>query len=86
MVKESLTEGEDVLSGSGEEFLRREDEEHPEVVELPPNIQNMQLKIERLRSEITTLQGRFADVQAELDTRIAAFNWYNDQLQEALEE
>ena len=86
MVKESLIEGEDVLPESGEEFLRREDEKQPEVVELPPNIQNTQLKLERLRAEIVTLQGRFADVQAELDTRIAAFNWYNDQLQEALEE
>ena len=71
---------------SGEEFLRREDEEQPEVVELAPNIQNMQAKMDRLRSEITTLQGQFNDVQAELDTRVAAFNWYNDQLQAALEE
>ena len=81
MAEESLTEKE----SSGEEFLRREDEKQPEVVELPLNVQNMQLKMDVLRAEITPLQGRFADVQAELDTRIAAFNWYNDQLQEALE-
>ena len=84
MAEESLTKGNDVLIEveSGEKFLRRE----KEVVELPPNIQNMQAKMDRLRSEITTLQGRLNDVQAELDTRLAAFNWYNDQLQAALEE
>jgi len=88
MAEESLTEGEDVLAEgeSGEEYLRHEEEEQPEIVELPPNIQNMQAKMDRLRSEITTLQGQFNDVQAELDTRLAAFNWYNDQLQAALEE
>ena len=86
MVKESVIEGEDVLSEAGEEFLRREDERQPEGVERPPNIQETRLELERLRAEVVTLQGRFADVQAELDTRIAAFNWYNDQLQEALEE
>jgi len=72
---------------SGESFLRHEEEkEPPEVVELPPNVQNMQAKMNLLRSEIETLQGRFNDVQAELDTRIAAFNWYNEQVQNALEE
>ena len=88
MAEESLTKGEDVLTEgeSGEEFLRHEEEEQPEIVELPPNIQNMQVKMDRLRSEITALQGQFNDVQAELDTRLAAFNWYNDQLQAALEE
>ena len=70
---------------SGEGYLRHEEEE-PEVVELPPNVQNMQAKMNLLRSEIETLQGRFNDVQAELDTRIAAFNWYNEQVQKALEE
>ena len=88
MAEESLTKEEDVLMDgeAGEEFLRREDEEQPEVVELPQNIQNMQVKMGVLRSEIETLQGQFTDVQAELDTRIAAFNWYNEQIQKALEE
>jgi len=45
----------------------------------------MQVKMGVLRSEIETLQGQFTDVQAELDTRIAAFNWYNEQIQKALE-
>tara|TARA_R110002020_G_scaffold180624_2_gene375067 strand:- start:511 stop:780 length:270 start_codon:yes stop_codon:yes gene_type:complete len=89
MAEESLTREEDVLAEgeSGEEFLRHEEEqEQPEVVELPQNVQNMQAKMNLLRSEIDTLQGRFNDIQAELDTRIAAFNWYNEQVQKALEE
>ena len=89
MAEENLIREEDVLAEgeSGEEFLRHEqEEEQPEVVELPPNVQNMQAKMNLLRSEIDTLQGRFNDIQAELDTRIAAFNWYNEQVQKALEE
>ena len=90
MAEEELIEEESLAfqfaeGKSGESFLRHEPEE-PEVVELPPNIQNMQAKMNLLRSEIDTLQGRFNDIQAELDTRIAAFNWYNEQVQKALEE
>ena len=85
MAEEDLIREEDVLAEgeSGEEFLRREEEE-PEVVELPPNVQNLQIKMERLRGEIANLQNQFENVREELDTRVAAFNWYNDQVQEAL--
>ena len=85
MAEEDLIREEDVLAEgeSGEEFLRREEEE-PEVVELPPNVQNLQIKMERLRGEIANLQAQFENVREELDTRVAAFNWYNDQVQEAL--
>jgi len=75
--EEFIEEGE-----SGEEYLRHEEE----VVELPPNVQNLQIKMERLRGEIANLQAQFENVREELDTRIAAFNWYNDQVQQALEE
>ena len=87
MAEEDLTREEDVLAEgeSGEEFLRHEEEqEQPEVVELPPNVQNLQIKMERLRGEIANLQNQFDNVRDELDTRIAAFNWFNEQLQEAL--
>ena len=87
MAEESLIKEEDVLAEgeSGEEFLRHEEEqEQPEVVELPPNVQNLQIKMERLRGEIANLQNQFDNVRDELDTRIAAFNWFNEQLQEAL--
>jgi molecular chaperone GrpE (heat shock protein) len=85
MAEENLIKEEDVLieGESGEEFLRNEEEE-PEVVELPPNVQNLQIKMERLRGEIANLQNQFENVREELDTRVAAFNWYNDQVQEAL--
>ena len=87
MAEEDLIREEDVLAEgeSGEEFLRHEEEEEqPEVVELPPNVQNLQIKMERLRGEIANLQNQFDNVRDELDTRIAAFNWFNEQLQEAL--
>ena len=87
MAEEDLIREEDVLAEaeSGEEFLRHEEEqEQPEVVELPPNVQNLQIKMERLRGEIANLQNQFDNVRDELDTRIAAFNWFNEQLQEAL--
>jgi molecular chaperone GrpE (heat shock protein) len=85
MAEEDLIREEDVLAEgeSGEEYLRHEEEE-PEVVELPPNVQNLQIKMERLRGEIANLQAQFENVREELDTRVAAFNWYNDQVQEAL--
>ena len=67
---------------SGETFLRREED----VVDLPPNVQNLQIKLERIRGEISTLQTRFDSVREELDTRIAAFNWFNGLLQNALKE
>ena len=86
MAEEDLIREEDVLAEaeSGEEFLRHEEEQEPEVVELPPNVQNLQIKMERLRGEIANLQNQFDNVRDELDTRIAAFNWFNEQLQEAL--
>ena len=82
MAEESLTKGDDVLIEveSGEKFLRREED----VVELPPNVQNLQIKLERIRGEISTLQTRFDSVREELDTRIAAFNWFNEKLQATL--
>ena len=85
MAEEDLIREEDVLAEgeSGEEYLRHEEEE-PEVVELPQNVQHLQIKMERLRGEIANLQSQFDNVRDELDTRIAAFNWFNEQLQEAL--
>jgi len=75
------TEEENVLAQveSGEEFLRRE-EEQPEVVELPLNIQRMQKKIESLRGEIGNLESQFAQVKEALDTRVAALSWYSEQI------
>ena len=84
MAEEDLMREEDVLAEaeSGEGFLRREED----VVELPPNVQNLQIKLERIRGEIATLQTQFDNVREELDTRMAAFNWFNGLLQNALKE
>jgi predicted nucleic acid-binding Zn-ribbon protein len=81
MAEEDLIREEDVLAEgeSGEEFLRHEEEE-PEVVELPPNIQLMQGKIESLRQEIGNLEAQFAQVKDALDTRVAALSWYSEQI------
>ena len=82
MAEESLIKEEDVLAEgeSGEEFLRHEEEQEPEVVELPLNIQLMQGKIESLRQEIGNLEAQFAQVKDALDTRVAALSWYSEQI------
>ena len=85
MAEESLIKEE----SSGEEFLRREADimmgfVPGEVAELPTSVKNMQIKMERLRREIANLQTQFDNVRDEMGTRIAAFNWYNEQVQEAL--
>ena len=86
MAEEDLIKEEDVLveGESGEAFLRHEEEE-PEVVELPPNIQRMQGKIENLRQEIGNLETQFAQVQDALDTRVAALSWYSEQVMKHFE-
>ena len=82
MAEESLIKEEDVLAEgeSGEEYLRHEEEQEPEVVELPLNIQLMQGKIESLRQEIGNLEAQFAQVKDALDTRVAALSWYSEQI------
>ena len=88
MAEEDLIREEDVLAEgeSGEEFLRHEEEqEQPEVVELPPNVQRMQGKIESLRGEIGNLEAQFAQVQDALDTRVAALSWYSEQVMKHFE-
>ena len=88
MAEEDLIREEDVLAEgeSGEEYLRHEEEEEqPEVVELPPNIQRMQGKIESLRGEIGNLETQFAQVQDALDTRVAALSWYSEQVMKHFE-
>ena len=88
MAEENLIKEEDVLAEgeSGETFLRHEEEEEqPEVIELPPNIQRMQGKIESLRGEIGNLEAQFAQVQDALDTRVAALSWYSEQVMKHFE-
>ena len=58
---------------SGEAYLKVE-EDQPEVVELPPNVQRLQEKQELLRQEIGNLTNQVNQLVAELETRQLAFN------------
>ena len=49
--------------------------EESEVVELPPNVQQITQRMEELREEIGQITNVINANQKELDTRVAAFNW-----------
>ena len=50
--------------------------EESEVVELPPNVQQITQRMEELREEIGQITNVINANQKELDTRVAAFNLY----------
>ena len=55
--------------------------EESEVVELPPNVQQITQRMEELREEIGQITNVINANQKELDTRVAAFNWYSQKLE-----
>ena len=55
--------------------------EESEVVELPPNVQQITQRMEELREAIGQITNVINANQKELDTRVAAFNWYSQQLE-----
>jgi len=73
-----LAEGE-----SGEEYLRHEEEE-PEVVELPPNVERIQEKKDGLAQEIANLTAQVNQLMNELETRQLAFNQCNTLLEQEM--
>jgi uncharacterized protein YlxW (UPF0749 family) len=85
MAEESLTKEEDVLAEgeSGEAFLRNEEEE-PEVVELPPNVERIQEKKDGLAQEIANLTAQVNQLMNELETRQLAFNQCNALLEQEM--
>jgi len=85
MAEEDLIREEDVLAEgeSGEAFLRHEEEE-PEVVELPPNVQHLQQKKEGLGQEIANLSAQVDQIVRELETRQLAFNQCNALLEQEM--
>jgi len=85
MAEEDLIKEEDVLEEgqSGEEFLRREEEE-PEVVELPPNVERIQEKKDGLAQEIANLTAQVNQLMNELETRQLAFNQCNALLEQEM--
>ena len=73
MMTEHATEvEEDTDSLSGEAYLKVE-EEHPEVVELPPNIQRLQEKQARLQQEVAVYQAQINEIADKLETAQLAF-------------
>ena len=55
--------------------------EESEVVELPPNVEQITARMNDLREEIGQITNVINANQKELDTRMAAFNWYSQQLE-----
>ena len=65
------------------EIIEEEVVEQPEVVELPPNVEQITVRMDDLREEIGQITNVINANQKELDTRVAAFNWYSQQLEMA---
>ena len=65
------------------EIIEEEVVEQPEVVELPPNVEQITLRMDDLREEIGQITNVINANQKELDTRMAAFNWHAQQLEAA---
>ena len=63
------------------EIIEEEVVEQPEVVELPPNVEQITARMNDLREEIGQITNVINANQKELDTRMAAFNWYSQQLE-----
>ena len=57
--------------------------EETEVVELPPNLEILTARMEELREEIGQITNVINANQKQLDTYVAAFNWYSQQLEAA---
>ena len=67
---------------SGEGYLRHEEEQDPEVVELPPNVERLQQKKDGLAQEIANLTAQVNQLMNELETRQLAFNQCNTLLEQ----
>ena len=85
MAEEDRTREEDVVAEgeAGEAFLRNEEEE-PEVVELPPNVERIQEKKDGLAQEIANLTAQVNQLMNELETRQLAFNQCNALLEQEM--
>jgi len=57
---------------SGEGYLRHEEEE-PEVVELPPNVDRVQVKQAQLQQEINVCQAQINELANKMETAQLAF-------------
>jgi len=55
--------------------------EETEVVELPPNPEMLNTRMGELREQIAQITQIINSNQKQLDTHMAAFNWYAQQLE-----
>ena len=63
------------------EIIEEEVVEQPEGVELPPNVEQITARMDDLREEIGQITNVINANQKQLDTYVAAFNWYSQQLE-----
>ena len=66
-----------------EEILDAEVVEEAEVAQLPPNPEILTARMDELREEIGQITNVINANQKQLDTYVAAFNWYSQQLEAA---
>ena len=76
MMTEQGTENTVTVTAPEEEIV-----EESEVVELPPNLEILTARMEELREEIGQITNVINANQKQLDTYVAAFNWYSQQLE-----
>ena len=57
--------------------------EEAEVSQLPPNPEMLTARMDELREEIGQITNVINANQKQLDTYVAAFNWYSQQLEAA---
>ena len=81
MMTEQGTKEDTVTVTAPEEVI-----EESEVVELPPNVEQLNSRLNDLREEVAQISQVINSNQKELDTRMAAFNWYSLQLEAATAE
>ena len=64
-----------------EEIVDAEVVEEAEVAQLPPNPEILTARMDELREEIGQITNVINANQKQLDTYVAAFNWYSQQLE-----
>ena len=60
--------------------------EEAEVAQLPPNPEMLTARMDELREQIGQITNVINANQKQLDTYVAAFNWYSQQLEAASSE
>ena len=64
-----------------EEIVDAEVVEETEIAQLPPNPEMLTARMDELREQIGQITNVINSNQKQLDTYVAAFNWYAQQLE-----